>query len=244
MSGDAIQPKLISPAEFLSDPHACLARRRAEHWWAPIADMSLIEVVEYQAVRDLLAAPGQFGAYDGGYFQDVMRRVPALSEEHVQSMQDATSKGLINLDGEEHDRLRALVARAFTPRSVAALTPFLNGLAGELAGQLAPGDDFMGGSGRTFPALVLCELLGIPPEDHAQFISWIGVLEVGSAPAALFSSSTAKDRSAWRARNASMRRTTRTWSHLDAPSRGTIWSRASCMRRGIVSKRVDRPVGQ
>jgi cytochrome P450 len=185
MPDETKEPTPIDPAEWVADPHACFTKHRAEHWWAPFKYSGFPEILEYRAVRELLSAGDRLHAYDGGFIEDVMRRNPALSEEHIRFMREATAKSLINIDGTEHDRLRALVARAFTPSSVSALTPFIETLACDLAAQMAPGDDFLAGFARELPSLVVCRLLGIPPEDHVRFIAWIDVLEVETTPMAL-----------------------------------------------------------
>lgn len=72
-------------------------------------------------------------------------------------------------DPPDHTRLRSLVNKAFTPRSVSRLEDRieeivdrqLDGLAGSGQGE------FMSSFAYPVPALVICELMGLPPGDHS-----------------------------------------------------------------------------
>jgi pimeloyl-[acyl-carrier protein] synthase len=82
--------------------------------------------------------------------------------------------GLPFVDPPDHTRLRALVQQAFTPKAVERLRPEVERLTDELltaAGERGEADliaDFAG----PLPAVVLAELLGIPPGDQELFRSW------------------------------------------------------------------------
>jgi cytochrome P450 len=82
---------------------------------------------------------------------------------------------IISLDPPEHSRLRQLVAKAFTGRRVAQLRPRTEQTAGSLLDQMlahgAPAD-LVGGFALPLPIAVICELLGIPYEDRADFRVW------------------------------------------------------------------------
>ncbi len=176
-------PRPLSYAHFLADHNGCLAEGRQRGWWAPFETADgFPEVLEYHAVRELLADDRNLGAVLGNYFESVMRENPELTPEHIAAMTESNHRALINQDGEEHHRLRSLVGRNFTPRSVAALAPFLEATAAELARELTPGGDFMRSFARQLPARGLCALTGIPGEDHQRFIAWIDTLEVQASP--------------------------------------------------------------
>ncbi len=87
-------------------------------------------------------------------------------------------------DPPDHTRLRALVSRAFTPRRMAALEAHLTALADELIGALpARGRfDLMAELAYPFPARVICELLGLPPEDHHLIATHGRALAAGLDP--------------------------------------------------------------
>jgi cytochrome P450 len=82
---------------------------------------------------------------------------------------------IMSLDPPEHTRLRRLVANAFTVRRIEELRPRVQQIADELIDTMlakgAPADlveDFA----LPLPITVICELLGVPVEDRADFRLW------------------------------------------------------------------------
>jgi cytochrome P450 len=115
---------------------------------------------------------------------DVMRNVAVYSNKdamisHVQLSPAAAeilgdSAGLPNflgnVDGEHHRRLRGPITRAFTPRRMEALTPFIRQTAARLADSFAEtlGEgpaEFRSGYALPLPAPVTARLLGLPDSD-------------------------------------------------------------------------------
>ena len=78
-------------------------------------------------------------------------------------------------DPPEHTRLRRLVTSAFTARRVEALRPrvtsIVNRLIDVLLRQPQPAD-LVAGFSLPLPVQVICEMLGVPPEDMEQFHAW------------------------------------------------------------------------
>jgi cytochrome P450 len=179
------RPDPIDNAEFERDPHTVLAKHREMGWWAPMGATPWSEVLGYEQVRELMGSDDRMAACLGEFFEQLMHANPRLTPEHIEISRTLGRQSLINMDGERHHRLRSLVARAFTPRSVAALRPVLEARAAMLAAEMQPGADFMRGFARGLPAQALCELTGIPVEDRDRFVAWIDVLEVQLKPQAL-----------------------------------------------------------
>ena len=111
----------IEMSDLVADPFATLATARRQGWLAD-ADGAVV-VVSHERVRELLADPrlrASFPAFlrclgvDRGPFYEWMAMSP------------------LNRDGVEHQRWRPLLSRAFTPRSVERLRPFLRAAAHEL----------------------------------------------------------------------------------------------------------------
>ncbi|MDH6143090.1 cytochrome P450 [Kitasatospora sp. GP30] len=76
---------------------------------------------------------------------------------------------MVTTDGEEHRRLRALVAQAFTPRRVELLRPQIELLTGQLLDKLAAGEpvvDLKNAFAFPLPMSVIGSLLGLDPADH------------------------------------------------------------------------------
>jgi cytochrome P450 len=109
------------------------------------------------------------------------------------NLQPVTTNMLLR-DEPDHRRLRHLVDRAFRVRSIDALRPRLEALADEAADELvrraraAEGADLLAHFARPFPLAVICELLGLPPEDRPLFTRWAeGVSTASSLPGILLS---------------------------------------------------------
>jgi cytochrome P450 len=81
---------------------------------------------------------------------------------------------ILNIEGEEHARLRHLVSKAFTPRAVDALRPVMRAVTHELIDSFAAYGtcEFMADFADPYPSRIICELLGIPRERYAQFHGW------------------------------------------------------------------------
>ncbi|MCG5218227.1 cytochrome P450 family protein [Streptosporangium sp. KLBMP 9127] len=87
---------------------------------------------------------------------------------------------LLGIDPPDHTRLRGLVAKAFTPRRVEALRPRIQEIADELLDGIEGRDeaDLIEAFAFPLPIIVICELLGVPAEDQADFREWTSILTV------------------------------------------------------------------
>jgi cytochrome P450 len=81
---------------------------------------------------------------------------------------------ILFLDPPDHTRLRGLVMRAFTPKAVARLHERIAGIVERLIDDLvsASSADFLSRFAYLLPVHVICELLGVPNEDRAEFRTW------------------------------------------------------------------------
>ena len=84
---------------------------------------------------------------------------------------------MIFQDPPRHDRLRKLVSRAFTPRRVAELEPFVRDITVRLLEPLvaAGGGDFVRDFSTPLPMDVIFTLLGVPDADRRQLREWTDV---------------------------------------------------------------------
>jgi cytochrome P450 len=87
---------------------------------------------------------------------------------------DRPPGGISAADPPAHDRLRALVQQAFTPRLIQLLQPRIEKLTDSLITDAADRGEFdlMTDLGYPLPAIVLAEMLGIPAADHTEFRVW------------------------------------------------------------------------
>jgi len=123
------------------------------------------ELLDYELVRTMLrdsrfAMPKGIGLVVQGITSGpVWDRVGAL---------------LISLDLAEHQRLRHLVARAFTPRAAGRMRTACVEVINELVDPVAVVGhcDFVADVASHYPIPIICELLGAPREDWQLFSDW------------------------------------------------------------------------
>ncbi|SPF05909.1 Biotin biosynthesis cytochrome P450 [Streptomyces sp. MA5143a] len=103
--------------------------------------------------------------------EDFGRSVPPPEHEPFHTLND---HGMLDLEPPDHTRIRRLVSKAFTPRTVERLKPYVEGLAGELVARLveAGGGDLLADVAEPLPVAVIAEMLGVPEQDRAQLRPW------------------------------------------------------------------------
>ncbi len=100
----------------------------------------------------------------------VMRLPDGVTSEQL----DLTKALLINHDAPEHTRLRKIVSRLFTPRSVATLEEKLATAAREIVAAAAAkeGGDFVSDIATNLPLQAIADLIGVPETDRAKLFHW------------------------------------------------------------------------
>jgi cytochrome P450 len=85
---------------------------------------------------------------------------------------------MLVIDPPDHTRLRRLVSKAFTPHRIAKLEDRIKAVVGELldAAEARGSLELMNDFAAPLPAVVIAELLGVPPEERDQFKAWSTVL--------------------------------------------------------------------
>jgi cytochrome P450 len=100
----------------------------------------------------------------------------AAPEGSFDFMENAAGRVLLFTDPPDHTRLRNLVNKAFTPRTVSRLrshiTELVGGMLDDVAGRKEM--DVIDDLAYPLPALVICELMGVPLEDRDLFRGWSG----------------------------------------------------------------------
>ncbi|GHF06994.1 cytochrome P450 [Amycolatopsis deserti] len=94
---------------------------------------------------------------------------------------------MLNTDPPDHTRLRKLVNKAFTARTVARLRPRIEQITDELLDAMAARGraDLLDAFAYPLPITVICELLGIPEAERGEFREWSNTL-LNSGPEANF----------------------------------------------------------
>ncbi|WP_369272473.1 cytochrome P450 [Streptomyces sp. R11] len=157
---------------FLADPYPAYAELRARgrvHWFEPTNQW----LVPHHADVSALLRDRRLGRTYQHRFthEDFGRTAPPPEHEPFHVLND---HGMLDLEPPDHTRIRRLVSKAFTPRTVEQLKPYVRGLAGELVSGLvdAGGGDLLTDVAEPLPVAVIAEMLGIPESDRAQLRPW------------------------------------------------------------------------
>ncbi|GGF90843.1 cytochrome P450 [Rhodococcoides trifolii] len=175
MTSEADRLEIID-SSFFDDPYAFYDRW---HGKGPVHHVRLVNgreayvVTGYAEGRAALADPRLHKASD---------RAAELLQRRKSSVQYTVGEGLsssmLNSDPPDHTRLRSLVNKAFTARSIASMRPRIETITTELLDAMDQGDtaDLIEDFAVPLPITVICELLGVPFEDRADFRSWTDTL--------------------------------------------------------------------
>ncbi len=153
----------IQSPSFLADPYPFYARLRAE---APVAFLNpRFMVSRYEDVASMLRDPRFGRAGFDAFMQQVFGPGPLF---------ESFRRSMLFLDPPDHTRLRGLATRAFTPRAVERLRITIQTLVDHLLDDLGAdgGGDLVSRFAYPLPMQVICELLGVPPDDREEFRTW------------------------------------------------------------------------
>ncbi|MGK5546120.1 cytochrome P450 [Streptomyces sp. URMC 127] len=158
--------------QFVADPYPGYARLRAAgrvHWFGPSRQWL---VPHYEDVRALLRDRRLGRTYLHRYsHEEFGRTAPPADHEPFHVL---NGNGLLDLEPPDHTRIRRLVSKAFTPRTVENLAPVVARLASGLVDDLlaAGGGDLIGAVAEPLPVAVIAEMLGIPAADRKLLRPW------------------------------------------------------------------------
>ncbi|GHE88833.1 cytochrome P450 [Streptomyces fumanus] len=157
---------------FVADPYPAYAELRATgrvHWFEPSGQW----LVPHHADVSALLRDRRLGrTYMHRFTHEEFGRTPPPPEhEPFHTLND---HGMLDLEPPDHTRIRRLVSKAFTPRTVERLKPYVDALAGELVDRLvaAGGGDLLTDVAEPLPVAVIAEMLGIPESDRAPLRPW------------------------------------------------------------------------
>ncbi|WP_139024928.1 cytochrome P450 [Bradyrhizobium sp. STM 3843] len=168
---------VMRAAAYVADPYAYYRglRAQAPACWNP--DVNAWTLTRYSDVMDLI-------------------RHPALSVGRLPLAQPVAGEGrrgdmleqhlahwLIRMDGPDHARLRALAKRGMPNRFADQMRPLVRQRAAALLGKLLSGAaiiDVISDYAAPLALAAICDALGLPEQDHAQFRHWSECIEQGA----------------------------------------------------------------
>ncbi|WNI16305.1 cytochrome P450 [Actinacidiphila sp. ITFR-21] len=159
-------------AAFVADPYPAYEELRAAgraHFFEPTGQWL---IPHYDDVSALLRDRRLGRTYLHRFtHEEFGRQAPPAGHEPFTTL---NGNGLLDLEAPAHSRVRRLVAKAFTPRTVEALAPTVERLAGELvtAFRADGGGDLLARVAEPLPVAVIAEMLGIPPADRPLLRPW------------------------------------------------------------------------
>ncbi|MGE4649689.1 MAG: cytochrome P450 [Myxococcota bacterium] len=82
---------------------------------------------------------------------------------------------LLYIDPVDHDRVRELLARHFTPRAVSKYRPLMQKVVDDLLAEVQGREeiDLVADLALSLPTAVICNILGVPAEDLPVFHAWL-----------------------------------------------------------------------
>jgi len=179
-SGTGYLPVMLNPFEpgFFDNPYAQYAQVR-EHDPVHMSPLGVLVLFRYDDVYRVLRDPGM---------SVELRNATPLNvtmDADIQAMFEERREGgthtMLNLDPPDHHRLRRLVSKVFTPRTVEELHPRVHELVNEhLDAVVARGTgemDLIADLAFPLPFIVISEMLGIPEgRDRNQLREWSGAV--------------------------------------------------------------------
>ncbi|WP_433932683.1 cytochrome P450 [Sorangium cellulosum] len=145
----------LFPEETRRDPYPMYEQMRSSSPVLHVAPLDLWMILDYEGVKRALT--------DHEAFSSVVTPVTGK-----------TPDWLLLADPPRHTKLRAIIMRAFTARSVAGLEPRIRELSRELLDQQIERGamDLAADYAAPLPMMVIAEMLGLPLEDRARFMRW------------------------------------------------------------------------
>ncbi len=158
----------LTSRHVLANPYPTYQRLREKD---PVHRMRLVDgwvLTRYDDVQAMLLDHQRFSNWGAG----------VGDREYTQD------RSMLDLDPPDHTRLRALVSKAFTPRSVAALESRIEEIVEELLDGVDGENrfDVIDSFAFPLPVIVIAEMLGVPARDLDQFKEWSNDIVVSLEP--------------------------------------------------------------
>jgi len=161
--------------ELLRNPYPFFERLRAHRGPVREPDYGVHLVARYDDVLEVLRQPEVFSSVLVATAPYVDLPCPVDELAQWRAANPAADRILSN-DPPDHTRHKKLINRFFTPRRVAELEPRIRQLTDEIIDTFVDRGrvEFVTEFAHMLPRLVVGELIGVPPSDHARFKEFFG----------------------------------------------------------------------
>ncbi len=158
----------LTSSQMLANPYPTYQKLREKD---PVHRMRLVDgwvLTRYDDVQAMLLDHQRFSNWGAG----------------AGDRQYTRDRSMLDLDPPDHTRLRSLVSKAFTPRSVAALEPRIEEIVERLLDGVDGEDrfDLIDSFAFPLPVIVIAEMLGVPAQDLEQFKEWSNDIVISLEP--------------------------------------------------------------
>lgn len=163
----AMQTLLQSPtdSQFVQDPYPFYDKARASGslvWWA---DYKMACAVSHQMVHAVLR--------DRRMGRECPAELAPDIPDHLQPFYNVEAHSMLELEPPRHTRLRALVLRAFTSRTIAGLAPDITSLCHDLVDKFPDEPfDLLTAYAQPVPVIIISRLLGVPEDRADDLLRW------------------------------------------------------------------------
>lgn len=163
MAEPALSIESLFTPEFVADPYPTYHYLREHHPVLRLPETDLWALTRYADVQAGLRHKRL------GHIFDATEEARAEIETNP-AVKNLTQTMLF-MNPPDHMRLRGLVAKAFTARRIESMRPRVRAIADALIDRLLDSrdGDLVRGFTHPLPVIVICDLLGIPEADRAEF---------------------------------------------------------------------------
>ena len=167
-------PEISFPNEdkdFIKNPYPYLKELREEYPIHYDKSSGLNLITQFEDVKDIQKSKNFISSEPQDYTKDADEKL--INPKDYDYFWKTEEFNLLNLEGNIHDELRGLVAKAFLNRQVQELRPFMENKSKDLLDKVNRGSfDLLADYAQPYSIAVIGELLGVPEEDYDKFLYW------------------------------------------------------------------------
>jgi cytochrome P450 len=151
---------------FFNDPYPTYRRLRDE---APVYYSETYDFYALSRHEDVTAAYKNVETFSSSRGVDL-----ATIKHGFMNRNMPVPKLIIMIDPPDHNRMRVLVSRVFTPRAIGSMEPMVRTIITSFLDKADPKKlDVVADWSNKFPVEIICTMLGVPEENRQQIKHWL-----------------------------------------------------------------------